>query len=333
VTARCLSTLVDLEEEGFSPAAQRVLADGGRRVPHQLTFSRRDVVAFHKEHVDGFSISGVQVKISLRLHRGELLPTEQSGEFILKPRPTADFEMMDEAPANEHLTMQLATQLFGIRVAANALVRFSDGELAYMTRRFDRTKNGRVPQEDFAQVLGRSSDSHGPSYKYDASYEMAGNLIHKHVAADRVEIEKLFQRIVFNYVFSNGDAHLKNFSLYRTAQGDYVLTPAYDLMCTRLHLPHEARMALDLFEDDYETPSFQAHGFNTSACFHELGKRFGMVESRMTRILRTFPAKTPEIGALVERSFLSPPAKERFMDYLHDRLRALAFGLRPGFDT
>ena len=105
MSARCLSTLVDFPEEGLSRAAQRALTGGARQFPHLLTFSRRDVVAFHQEHVEGFSISGVQVKVSLRLVRGVLQPTEHSGEYLLKPRPVADFERMDDVSANEHLVM------------------------------------------------------------------------------------------------------------------------------------------------------------------------------------------------------------------------------------
>ena len=49
--------------------------------------------------------------------------------------------------------------------------------------------------------------------------------------------------MVFNYVFSNGNAHLKNFSLFESEFGDYILAPAYDVLCTSLHFPNEARTA------------------------------------------------------------------------------------------
>ena len=152
-----------------------------------------------------------------------------------------------------------------------------------------------------------------------------GDLLRTQVAAHRVEVEKLFRRVVFNYVFANGDAHLKNFSLYRTAQGDYVLTPAYDLLCTRLHLPNESRLALNLFEDEFETPSFQVHGFHTGACFRELGRRFGLVPSRMEGILAALAEEQAGVVELVGRSYLSDDAKAVFMDSHRDRLLALSF--------
>ncbi|MBW2257052.1 MAG: HipA domain-containing protein [Deltaproteobacteria bacterium] len=322
MTARCLSTLVPMEEEGFSRSAQRALSGGSRQVPHQLGFNRVDAVDFHMQHVDGFSISGAQVKVSLRLHRGVLSQCEMRGEFILKPVPTADLAYVADAPANEHLTMLIAERVYGIRVATNGLVRFADGELAYLTRRFDRRGDTPIPQEDFAQIAGRSSATHGPTYKYDGSYEALGGLVRRYVAAHRVELEKLFRQLVFNYALSNGDAHLKNFSLYRSEHGDYVLTPAYDLMCTRLHLPNESRLALELF-DAYESPGFEANGFHTGVCFRELARRYGLLESRAERILESILAGEAHVLELIERSFLSEPAKVRYRGYYIDRLRAL----------
>lgn len=76
----------------------------------------------------------------------------------------------------------------------------------------------------------------------------------KYVAAWRVEIEKYFSLVVFNYLFSNGDAHLKNFSLLEASKGDYLLSPAYDLVNAKLHM-NDTDFALDrgLFADDFKS--------------------------------------------------------------------------------
>ena len=60
--------------------------------------------------------------------------------------------------------------------------------------------------------------------------------VKKFVPAWRVEIEKYFSLVVFNYLFSNGDVHLKNFSLLESSNGDYLLSPVYNLVNTRLHV-------------------------------------------------------------------------------------------------
>ncbi|MFZ2657709.1 MAG: HipA domain-containing protein [Victivallales bacterium] len=107
----------------------------------------------------------------------------------------------------------------------------------YLTRRFDRQDGRKIPQEDFCRLSGRTEETHGKNYKYDISYEELGRILKRFCPAYQVEVEKLFQRILFSYVFSSGDAHLKNFSLFMTEEGDHVLTPAYDLLCSSMNFP------------------------------------------------------------------------------------------------
>ncbi|MFB6350700.1 MAG: type II toxin-antitoxin system HipA family toxin [Bradymonadaceae bacterium] len=321
---RCLSTLAELDEEGFSPGALDRLSDR-RKFPTRLDFTRSDIAAISAETMEHISISGVQQKLSLRLERGELKPTGEGGQYILKPVPETSLpRLQEDVPANEHLTMQIARQVYDIETAANACIRLKDGELAYITRRFDRTSDDeRIAQEDFCQLMGRTEETHGKQFKYDASYETLGQALRSYCGAYLIEAEKLFCRIVFNYAVANGDAHLKNVSLTETTFGDYVLTPAYDLMCTKLHLPNESRLALDLFDGDERPASFQTHGFVTGADLIELARRFGLDEKRATSILDDLCGKRDEVDSLVERSFLSEGAKQTYREILQDRLRAL----------
>jgi len=59
----------------------------------------------------------------------------------------------------------------------------------------------------------KTTDTQGANFKYEYSYEEIGRLIQKFVPAWKIEIEKYFSLVVFNFLFSNGDAHLK-ISLY-----------------------------------------------------------------------------------------------------------------------
>lgn len=321
----CRSTLAPIDESGFAPASSRKLAGGNRRFPYRLSFTRADLMAFRSEQADRFSISGVQDKVPLRLRRGRLEPVVEGGLFILKPIPSVPLPCFQaDVPANEHVTMQIAAQVFGISSALNACVELADGEPAYLTRRFDRLPGGdRIPQEDFCQLSNRSEETSGKNYKYDATIEETGRLLRKYCGAYRVEIEKLYVRHLFNYVISNGDAHLKNFSLHRTSFGDYVLTPAYDLLCTSLHFPNEARTALDFFDDD-ETDSFKENGFYKRADFLLLAEKFGMDPAVAVRMLDRLPASRTAVASLVSRSFLSPAAMKGYMSRYDDRLRAVA---------
>ena len=321
---RCMSTLRDTRTTGFSPAAARQLAGGNRKFPSQLTFNRADVIAFRVQAAEHMSISGVQDKISLRLIRGKLTPTERNGEYILKPVPTADIpRFKDDIPANEHVTMQVASQVFGIATPPNALVRFADGELAYIVKRFDRRDGQKIGQEDFCQLSNRSEETAGRNYKYDGTYEELGRILRQYCKAYPVEIEKLFVRIAFNYVFSNGDAHLKNFSLLRSEFGDYVLTPAYDLLCTSLHFPNEARTALDMF-DTFETESFRQNAFYKRPDFLKLAAGYGIKSDRAEKFLQRLSDGHATAAALIARSFLSTAAQEDVLKRLQDRLRAIA---------
>lgn len=164
------------------------------------------------ENRNVISVSGVQIKVGL-IQVGNKLRLSESGEQSTHILKTAVAELPNGrfSCANEHLTMQLAGQVFGIETAANALIFFKNGEAAYITKRFDVLPNKmKLKMEDFAS-LAKKSPADGGNFKYDFSYAELGALIRKVVPAWHVEIEKFFSIVLFNYLFCNGDAHLKIF--------------------------------------------------------------------------------------------------------------------------
>ncbi|MDR3235452.1 MAG: HipA domain-containing protein, partial [Prevotellaceae bacterium] len=240
------------------------------------------------------SISGVQEKLSMLVDSNKLRLTREGerGTFILKPIPR-DLKKVTEVPANENLTMQIARQVYGINTAENALVFFKDGTPAYLTKRFDVKPDGsKWGKEDFASLAGKTKNNAGANFKYEYSYEEAGLLIQRFVPAWRVEIEKYFSLVIFNYLFSNGDAHLKNFSLLESASGDYLLSPAYDLINTRLHVD-DTDFALNkgLFADNYESEFYKKNRHASKTDFLELAKRIGVAEKRAEKLLVFFVEK------------------------------------------
>lgn len=314
-------------EDTYCGTCRKRLFDG-KKVPFNLAFSRP---AYDKVKLevtaDRMSISGIQPKISLILREGQLEMVESGGEYILKPIPQGTFQKLDAAPTNEHLTMQIARQVFGIEVADNALVAFQDGELAYLARRFDVQRDGkRSLQEDFAQIAARSEETHGKNYKYDYSYEEIGELIRKYVSTYKVDLERFFKLVVFNYLVNNGDAHVKNFSLIRNEQtGEYNLSPAYDLLNTRIHLPNESRTALELFKDEFETESYKVNAYYAYDDFVAFAQKLGLVESRYKRILEIFIEKKAKVLALIERSMLPTECKELYKKHVEDSVRACSY--------
>jgi serine/threonine-protein kinase HipA len=324
---KCLGCYKKIEKNEYCLSCRKKLFEG-KRVPTVLDFEKpkAENMTLYNEHSKRMSISGVQLKYSLRLNGNKLELCETNGQYIIKPIPTADhLEMMEDAPENEHLTMQIASQIFNIKTAHNALIYFKDGTPAYITKRFDVKGDGtKYIQEDFAQITNRTKETHGESYKYEGSYLEIGELIKKYVPASMIAIENFFKIIVFNYIFSNGDAHLKNFSLIRNDFGEMELSPSYDLMSTIIHTPGERDTALDLFEKDHESVYYATYGHYGRAEFIEFAKQLGIVEVRYMRIINEFIEKEKAVNDLIMNSTLSENALDSFITNFKLRIKRLS---------
>ena len=156
----CPSTLA----EGFdtySLAARKKMFDDKAvshylRVPSPSTNSEEANEAIR--NAKRISLSGVQPKYSVIVDEQEsYLRYTQEGEqgaYILKPCPSSYHILnRDYCAANEHLTMQIAAQVYGIETAANGLCFFNNDEAAYLTRRFDVHDGKKSQQEDFAALM------------------------------------------------------------------------------------------------------------------------------------------------------------------------------------
>ena len=265
------------------------------------------------------SISGVQDKFSMLLEGNKLRLTEEGecGVYILKPIPRVG-KNTDQLPANEHLTMQIARQVFGIETAENALVFFKDGSPAYLAKRFDIKPDGtRWAQEDFASLAGLSPQTHGENYKYTGAYLDLFALLKKFVPAYMVEAPKLLRLLLFNYLFSNGDAHFKNFSLIETPLGDFRLSPAYDLLNSRIHIADR-----DFALEQGLLPPQQTKG-KIRAQFLELGRLAGIPEQQISQILNDLCGHSDNVTHLIDQSYLSPRFKRNYAQAYQTRLAKL----------
>ena len=316
----CMGCLKQIENGTYCNVCLRKMFKGKSPT---LDLKRSEFQIIRYQKIDHFSISGVQDKISLKLSGKNLIPTTSEGEYILKPIPESQVpQLQNDISANEHLTMQIAKQIFKIQTAENALIDFADNESAYITRRFDRREGQKIRQEDFCQIGGISPETDGPNFKYETSYEEIGKIVLDHCAAAKIEIEKLYKLILFNYIFGNGDAHLKNFSLIETINGDFVLSPAYDLLNTNIHFPNESRMALDLFKD-FETEHYKINAFYGFEDFMKLGEIYGIKSTRVKKMILEFSAKREKVEKMISQSFLSPKCKEKYLGIYLDRLQAI----------
>lgn len=318
---KCLGCLKQDIIKNYCPSCLRKLFRGKFPV---LDLNKAEFQTFRYEFIDHFSISGVQDKVSLKMDKNRLVVTDRDGEYILKPVPDQHVpQFQSDIPANEHLTMQLANQVFKISTAENALILFKDGGPAYITKRFDIRNGERIRQEDFCQLGGKSPEADGHNFKYEGSYEEMAGIIDLYCSASKIEIEKLYKIILFSYMFGNGDAHHKNFSLLESVNEDFILSPAYDLICTSLHFPNESRMALDMFSSN-ESQHFKDNGFYGYEDFMKLAEIYGIKSSRAEKMIAVFSRQKEKVKALIKLSFLSEDAKGNYLAIYYDRLKALS---------
>jgi len=298
----------------------------GRSVSHILNF---DSPAFTNtdgreavKNVGRLSLSGAQPKFGLVLGEdGELRYSKEDEQstYILKPRPTG-YQIInhDYYAANENLTMQMASQIYGIETAANGLCFFRDGQMAYITRRFDVHSGGKYAQEDFASLMGLTKANGGSDFKYNnGSYEECAEIIRKYVKSAPVDILRFFRIIIFNFVTLNDDAHLKNFSLVSDGR-EYHLSPAYDLVNTSLQVYEPRIFALDkgLFKEGMHLTDSRQVSVDD---FIELGRRIGLPEKLVMREIKRFTAPNEKADAMIGRSFLSEELKRSYRSSYHYR--------------
>ena len=297
--AQCNGCLKD-NIKGFCSSCAKILFDRSMVSP-QLKFNWEDI----SKRIDGlpmgFSISGVQRKGFIGKPRGtDLVPkmdVNEKSQYIIKPM-LSSFSLPDQSPANEHLTMQIAKQLFGIRIAECAFMNFANGSPAYLTRRFDYDKNGeKLNQEDFVSVLKAANKYTSKTYQ-DVG-EFLGPL-------NRVDFLRI---LIFNFLTGNGDVHLKNISLLETSDGDMMLSPSYDLMNTKIHI-NDNLLALNLFKELEQTslPLGEKYRYKRRD-FFEFGMRLKIREPIITKIIDLYNEKESEIISMVDKSFLSDEAK------------------------
>lgn len=309
----------------YSPSCLRKMFDG-RRVSHIIDLSLDGNADNIAAAINKISISGAQEKLSAVVDKGHIIltPPQQQGRYIIKSIPDyKHLRFRNNIPANEHLTMQIASQVYGIKTAENALAFFADGQMVYITKRFDYDENGlKIRQDDFASISGKTDRNSGKDYKYTGCYEDIARLLKQNVSAWQVEMSRYFSLVVFNYIFSNGDAHLKNFSLRETPNGDYILSPAYDLMNTSIHID-DGDFALQdgLIPKSEYSDTYTNSGHPCKDDFITFGKRIGVLPKKLHSIIELFATEQPQVLQLIERSFLDEKVKRMYRQSYLERLR------------
>lgn len=276
-----------------------------------LSFGVEDLkLMAQKAVVQRMTVTGVQPKLSLSLEKVDATHNRLTivglwGDYILKP-PTEHFPQL---PENEDLTMKLAA-LCGIRTAEHSLIRLTSGELAYLTKRFDRQNGQKIHVEDLCQLTGTLTE-----HKYRGSMEKVGKTIKTFSTNTGLDALSFFELSIFCFLTGNADMHLKNFSLMKTPTGEIQLTPAYDLVSTKLAMPQDLEeMALTINGKKNRLKKLD---------FDKLGESLGISTKAMERVYQKFANKTESMKKLIHESFLNQSLADEYLSLVVERERKI----------
>lgn len=305
----CYQTLAENEQD-FHASCSKLMF--GYPTPPTLPYTELDVESLAAEVIkNSTAVTGVQAKLSLHISDSTAGADRRFtivglwGGFILKP-PTS---MYPQLPEVEDVTMHLA-QAARIKTAPHSLIRLKSGNLAYVTRRLDRTKQSKLAMEDMCQLTERLTED-----KYHGSYEQIARTIVKYSATPGLDVVNFFEMVLFSFVTGNADMHLKNFSLLEQPGLGMTLSPAYDLINTALVNPaDQEEMALTLNRRKRKL---------TRQDFVSAMNSLNLDEKQQQNIFAKMINALPHWQALIDRSFLSDEFKEQYKTMLSERLRRL----------
>jgi serine/threonine-protein kinase HipA len=269
-----------------------------------------------------FSLAGAQDKIAVRVE-GDAISLPLGGApstHILKPA----VERFAGVVFNEAYCMKLAAAV-GLPVAKTEIRRVEDVEYL-LVERYDRTQRQnpegatleRLHQEDFCQALGIVSENKyqkegGPSLKQCFA------LLREVSSAPVLDLARLLDAVVFNFLVGNNDAHGKNFSLlYRgagTASGragmanpEIRLAPLYDVVSTRYYPELTREMAMKI-GGEYSSDQV------SKANFEQLAEDTGLAKPLVRR-------RVPELAGSIVSNLSSTGIEHPVTEVLAEQLRA-----------
>jgi serine/threonine-protein kinase HipA len=306
----CYQPLGENETDFHSVCSNKIF---GQPDPPKLPYTEKQMEELAAQVVKSqITIPGVQPKLSMNLSsaKGKHGPGRFTivglwGGYILKP-PTVHYQQLPEI---EDLTMHLAS-LAKIEVVPHTLIRLQSGNLAYITKRIDRTKKGKLHMEDMCQLTGRLTEN-----KYHGSYEQVAGAIMKYSSYPGLDVVNFFEQVLFSFITGNADMHLKNFSLIKNPGKGYRLSPGYDMVSTALVNPadHEdLALTLNGKKKKINRQDF-IDSFNT----------LGLDPKQQDNIFRKMASATTTWIDFIEIGFLDRQLKETMQNLIKERTARL----------
>lgn len=303
----CLFCYEAIDQGEYHSSCSKKFFDSS--VVPELDISKERLEVLAKSTVnERLAMSGVQPKLSLTVEgtgsQQRLTLVGLWGDYILKPQSDQYVQM----PEVEDLTMHLAS-LFKIKTAEHALIGTKQGELAYITKRFDRHKGEKIHLEDACQLSGLLTEQ-----KYKSSYERIGKLIQQYSTYPGLDTVNYFKLVLFSFLTGNNDMHLKNFSLLHSEKG-IILSPAYDLLNVNLVFPlDKEELALTL---NGKKSNIKKQDFDI------LAKSLKINDKVRDNVYKIFASKHQEVNDWIDRSFLTSDFKEGYKQIIDSNFRKL----------
>lgn len=314
--SKCLYCYQELEEGqvDFHPACARKFF-GSETVP-LLPYTRDNMAELARQVIrTSTSVTGVQAKMSLDVNRGgKSEPAKFTivglwGKYIFKPQ-SGKYPFLPEL---EDLTMKMA-EVARIRTARHTLIRLADGELGYLTLRMDRERKGeKISMLDMCQLTNRLTE-----HKYYGTYQQLAETIKKYSSVPMLDVQRYWEVVLFSWMTGNSDMHCKNFSLIDTGNGEYVLSPAYDLLAVLLADPADTEeMAMSF------TVGGAKNGFNKTT-FMDAFTQSGIPVAVADKMIERMKGYLPKWKELIAQSFLPEKMKADYCRLLSQRIEQLS---------
>ena len=310
---RCLYCYELLEKEEVDFHANCSKKIFGESTPPLLDYSEQEMGNLALQVIKSqITVTGVQPKLSLNLVQSENKKEPKKltivglwGNYILKP-PTEQFPQLPEV---EDLTMHLAT-IAKIKVVPHSLIRLQSGNLAYITKRIDRTNGDKLHMEDMCQLTERLTEN-----KYHGSYEQIAKAISKYSKNPGLDVVNFFEQVLFSFLTGNADMHLKNFSLISQTPMMPVLSPAYDMVATAIVNP-----------DDDEDLALTLNGKKKRIKKSDFVMAFSNLKldpKQVENIFKKMDKSKTKWFACIENSFVSNDFKLKYKELIEDRFLRL----------
>jgi serine/threonine-protein kinase HipA len=278
------------------------------------------------------SLAGAQVKFAVYMKGDKMYYPDDTffSSHLIKPE-NRDFK---DLVINEYFCMKLAASLN--MMVPDVRLKKAKGMQYLIIDRFDRLiadgQRERLHQEDFCQVLGRTSDRKyqkegGPGFK--ECYKYLEN------EAGIPSLESFVTVFIFNYLAGNCDAHAKNFSLLHDVEKVFVrdkklnavskkgvvtLAPFYDLVSTDVYDGLSGEMAMKI-GGAWNIREAQKHDFYKTA------REINIKEKEMDSLIQKFssmPVNAAGIMREIKEMGFKTDICEKIIDGMEKRLKKIS---------